>query len=418
MDIKTQVLDQLNSLYNFALDKETFDQVTFLGIGKKIQQIRNNKHVKDQAIKDNRLIEAFLSEYTNESHKRIARVLLENQLRYLSTQQPNTGVTDMKKLLMGTSAKLIRKLMIFDDIIGLQPMTGPVSQVYHMQCNYVDSDSEEESIKRMTLEIVSSAIEGCSRTLQAAYTIEAAQDMLYYNGQDIAEELASALSDEVMSEIVYEIVSDLLKLANKNPATKEISERKDNSPQSTIFKINQAAHAIATRTRRGRGNVIITSAVGVSILTQSLRNSGYTFIPTPKEDNQSYRIGTILHVGTIVSDKNTNMYSVYSTIAPAVDIKGPTKNLVTFLIGYKGMGATDTGYIYSPYIPLRSTGIVVDPVTFQPLVRLMTRYGKWVKLLKKETELETIEPNDMVHSSDYYVSVDIDTSNMVSITEK
>lgn len=429
MDIKTQVLEQLNSLYNFALDKKTFDQVTFLGIGKKIQQIRLDKHAKDQAVKDNQLIETFLSEYTNESHKRIAKVLLENQLRQLSIQQPNTGVTDMKPLLMGTSARLIKKLMIFDNIIGLQPMTGPVNQVFYMRYNYTDVNpdlTEEGSAGRMSLEVVSSAVEACTRRLQAAYTIEAARDMLWYNGLNIEAELVSILSDEIMTEIVYEIVSDLMALANKNPYTKELADRVPNTdglrPDDCYkvagIKLNMASTEIARKTRRGPGNVIITSATGVSILQQIASRTGSRFINIPKEEGQSYQIGTILHAGNIVTNEDRVIYSVYATLAPAVELKGSNKNIVTFLIGYKGVSATDTGYIYSPYIPLLSTGIVVDPVTFQSLVRFMTRYGKWVKLLKKETELETIEPNDKVHSSDYYVSVEVDTSNMVSITEK
>ncbi|PPD54344.1 MAG: hypothetical protein CTY12_03365 [Methylotenera sp.] len=424
MDIKTQVLEQLNSLYNFAIDKETFDRVTFLGIGKKIQKIRFDKHAKDQATKDNQLIETFLSEYTNESHKRIAKVLLENQLRQLSIQQPNTGVTDMKPLLMGTSARLIKKLMIFDNIIGLQPMTGPVGQIFHMQYTYTDVESETkgETTKHMALEIVSGAVEAYSRELQAAYTIEAAQDMLCYHGLNIAEELASALSDEIMTEIVYEIVSDLMALANRNPFTKELADRVPNTDglrpddyyKVARIKLNMASSEIARKTRRGPGNVIITSMMGVTILKQIISHTGNKFVSTPTEEGRSYQIGTISHVGSVVASDDRVVYSVYATTSPVVD----RNDKVTFLIGYKGTSATDTGYIYSPYVPLRSTGIIVDPITFQPLVRLMTRYGKWVKLLKKETELEIIEPNDIVHSSDYYVAIEIDTSNMVSITEK
>jgi len=47
------------------------------------------------------------------------------------------------------------------------------------------------------------------------------------------------------------------------------------------------------------------------------------------------------------------------------------------LVGYKGgNGETDAGYFYCPYIPLMSTGTVVNPITFQPAVSLMTRYAK------------------------------------------
>lgn len=418
MDIKSQVLKRLDSLYNFALDQETFDRVTFLGIGKKIQKIRFDKRAKDQAAKDNQLIETFLAEYTNESHKKIARVLLENQLRHLSTRQPDVGRTNINSLLMGTAARLIKQLMIFDNIIGLQPMHSPVGQVFNMQCTTSD---DENGNKRMSLEIVAAAVEAYSRQLQAAHTIEAAQDMTWYKGFDITDELAHILSTEVMSEITYEIVADLVKLANKNPITQQIAERFQDIPNNinnVMQKINMAALRIADKTRRGPGNFIITSAIGASILRNVVSHHGYKFVNTPKEEIQSYQIGTILHIGNITSSEEDNarvIFAVYATIAPSTDT---TNDKATFLIGYKGNNATDTGYIYSPYVPLMSTGIVVDSVTFQPLIRMMTRYGKWVKMLKKETELDVVEPIYMVHSSDYYVSVDVDTSSMVSITEK
>ena len=49
----------------------------------------------------------------------------------------------------------------------------------------------------------------------------------------------------------------------------------------------------------------------------------------------------------------------------------------TIIMGYKGgNGETDAGYFYAPYIPLMSSGVIVNPTTFQPVVSLMTRYGK------------------------------------------
>ena len=429
MDIKTQVLERLNSLYNFALDKETFDQVTFLGIGKKIQKIRFDKHAKDQAIKDNQLIEAFLSEYTNESHKKIARVLLENQLRYVSTQHPNVNNTsNMKNLLMGTAAKLIKKLMILDDIIGLQPMTAPVGQIFFMQYTLKDNDSDVDgnTNKQMMLEIVSGVVEAYSRKLQAAYTLEAIQDLNSQFGLDVESEFIHILSDEIMTDVVHEIIFDLMKLAAKNPITSNIAARFDSSAldissndvKRVMLQIREASIRIAEKTRRGPGNVIITSAVGASILQAAASSMGYKYVSTTKDERQSYQIGSILHTGNVVCDDDRVVFSVYATLAPSMELTGSDKNIVRFLIGYKGISATDTGYIYCPYVPIMSTGIIVNPVTFQPLFQMMTRYGKWVKLLKQETELETSEPTYAVHSSDYYVSIEIDANNITTITEK
>jgi len=45
------------------------------------------------------------------------------------------------------------------------------------------------------------------------------------------------------------------------------------------------------------------------------------------------------------------------------------------LIGYKGSSESDAAAFYCPYIPLMSSGVVLDPSTFEPTVSFMTRYG-------------------------------------------
>jgi hypothetical protein len=66
----------------------------------------------------------------------------------------------------------------------------------------------------------------------------------------------------------------------------------------------------------------------------------------------------------------------------------------TILVGGKfGNSETDSGYFYAPYIPLMSSGVVINPVTFQPVVSLMTRYGK-ATFTSKTTSLG--------NSADYY----------------
>jgi hypothetical protein len=45
------------------------------------------------------------------------------------------------------------------------------------------------------------------------------------------------------------------------------------------------------------------------------------------------------------------------------------------LVGYKGSSEADAPAFYCPYIPLMSSGVVLDPSTFEPVVSFMTRYG-------------------------------------------
>jgi hypothetical protein len=45
------------------------------------------------------------------------------------------------------------------------------------------------------------------------------------------------------------------------------------------------------------------------------------------------------------------------------------------LVGYKGPSEADAAAFYCPYIPLMSSGVVLDPATFEPVVGFLTRYG-------------------------------------------
>ena len=56
------------------------------------------------------------------------------------------------------------------------------------------------------------------------------------------------------------------------------------------------------------------------------------------------------------------------------------------LVGYKGSTETDAAAFYCPYIPLMSSGVILDPSTFEPTVGFMTRYG-YVELTNTASSL-------------------------------
>ena len=56
------------------------------------------------------------------------------------------------------------------------------------------------------------------------------------------------------------------------------------------------------------------------------------------------------------------------------------------LVGYKGSSEADAAAFYCPYIPLMSSGVVLNPNTFEPVVGFMTRYG-YVELTNTASSL-------------------------------
>lgn len=265
--------------------------------------------------------------------------------------------------------------------------------------------------RKMTMDIVSQAVEAGSRKLQAGWTIEAMQDLNAQHGLNLETEMTQALSAEIVQEIDQEIITDLLALAgtvdsfdgsgagvygggvggNYRPAF--VGDRLAN----ISVVINRVANEIARKTRRGAGNFIVVSPLVVSILQSAAKS---VFAPAVegsfKGPNNTMMVGTLN--GTI------KVYSyLWNQAGAGIDLSSPggspgaTDDVI--LVGYKGgNGEVDSGYFYCPYIPLMSSGVVVNPTTFQPVVSLMTRYGKAVF---------TNTNTSLGNSSDYYGKITV-----------
>lgn len=268
--------------------------------------------------------------------------------------------------------------------------------------------------RKMTLDIVNQAVEAGSRKLQAGWTIEAMQDLNSQHGLDLESEMTKALSAEIVQEIDYEILSDLVALAGTvedfdgaaagtygggaggNYTPTFIGDRLANLG----VIINRVANVIAQKTRRGQGNWIVVSPMVVSVLQSASKS---VFAPAVegsfKGPNNTMLAGTLN--GTIkVYTYLWNQAGMNVSLSTAGQV--PVDRI---LVGYKGgNGETDTGYFYCPYIPLMSSGVIVNPVTFQPVVNLMTRYGKAV-FTQRETSLG--------NSSDYYGKINVNNLDLL-----
>ena len=251
--------------------------------------------------------------------------------------------------------------------------------------------------RTMKLEVISQAVESGTRKLQAGWTIEAMQDLKSQHGLDLESELSQVISAEIVQEIDSEILSDLLALAGTvgtyDYSTIGLGPQYQPAYLGDRFAnlgiiINAVANEIARKTRRGPGNFIVVSPMVVSILQSAAKS---VFAPAIagsfKGPNNTMLVGTLN--GTI---------KVYSYLWNQVSGVGAAVN-DTILVGYKGgNGETDTGYFYCPYIPLMSSGVVINPVTFQPVVSMMTRYGK-TAFTQTQTSLG--------NSADYYGKINV-----------
>ncbi len=304
------------------------------------------------------------------------RVLVESVLNnqnvynrsHEATCTSSTDISGFTKLLI----PIVRR--IFADfparhLVGVQPMNGPVGLAYTLQYKATDKAEDEDDTeevgaldwdkpgRKITLEIIKQAVEAGARKLQAGWTIEASQDLVAFHGLNIEAEMIQALSREISQEINAEIIENL-KILGGDADVIKLEGTEETKEMLLSIGINRHCNEIARKTRRGAGNFIVVSSATATLISESKKMNF--------EADTSHPSGYMSDL--MLTGKINGGIRVFSALNFPDD---------EILVGYKGgNGEVDAGYIYCPYIPLMSAGVVVDATTFQPLVTLMTRYGK------------------------------------------
>jgi len=336
--------------------------------------------------------------------KSVMGVTLENTRKYLM-ESPTAGATSAGNVatLNRVILPVIRRVMptvIANELLGVQPMTGPVGQIHTLRVRYADSFSGsgspstvagEEALSpfkiaegysgsaagkatataslegqpgnRLSIQILKQTVEAKTRKLSARWTFESAQDAQAQQGIDIEAEVMAALAQEITAEIDQEILASLLSLAGSSIETFDQAAVSGTATfvgdehAALAVQINRVANLIAQRTRRGAGNWAVVSPFALTIL-QSATTSA--FARTTE--------------GTFEAPTNTKFVGTLNN-AMKVYVNSYASDATDVLIGYKGASESDAAAFYCPYIPLMSSGVVLDPSTFEPVVSFMTRYG-------------------------------------------
>ena len=197
----------------------------------------------------------------------------------------------------------------------------------------------------------------------------------------------AALAQEITAEIDQEVLASLRALAgtqnqqayDQNAVSGTATFVGDEHAALAVM-INRVANNIAQRTRRGAGNYAVVSPHALTIL-QSATTSA--FARTTE--------------GTFEAPTNTKFVGTLNG-AMRVYVNSYLVDDSPVLVGYKGAGEVDAAAFYCPYIPLMSSGVIVDPSTFEPVVSFMTRYG-YVELTNTASSLG--------NSADYLSKIDI-----------
>jgi hypothetical protein len=353
-----------------------------------------------------------LLEGLNGSRRNSMSVILENTKRYLK-ENASSGSTASGNIatLNRVILPVIRRVMptvIANELVGVQPMTGPVGQIHTLRVRYAqsltDSSAAATSVtagqealspftiataystvpqgtdtataytggntatmegtggKQISVQILKQAVEAKTRKLQARWTFESAQDAQAMHGIDVEAEIMAALAQEITAEIDQEILLSLRSLASTeftyNQATVSGTATFVGDEHAALaVLINRVANLIAQRTRRGAGNYAVVSSAALTVL-QSATTSA--FARTTE--------------GTFEAPTNTKFVGTLNG-SMRVFVDSYAADTTPVLVGYKGSSEADAPAFYCPYIPLMSSGVVLDPTTFEPVVSFMTRYG-------------------------------------------
>ena len=346
--------------------------------------------------------------------KSVMGVTLENTRKYLS-ESATAGATSAGNVatLNRVILPVIRRVMptvIANELVGVQPMTGPVGQIHTLRVRYADSSSgagvlageealspfkiaeaysgnqaasgraastatlEGQAGNRMSIQILKQTVEAKTRKLSARWTFESAQDAQAQQGIDVEAEIMAALAQEITAEIDQEIIASLLSLAGSATQTYDQAAVSGTATfvgdehAALAVLINRASNLIAQRTRRGAGNWAVVSSAALTVL-QSATTSA--FARTTE--------------GTFEAPTNTKFVGTLNG-AMRVYVDGYAQDNQSVLVGYKGSSEADAAAFYCPYVPLMSSGVVLDPATFEPVVGFMTRYG-YVELTNTASSL-------------------------------
>ncbi|QOE32504.1 major capsid protein [Klebsiella phage Muenster] len=340
------------------------------------------------------------------SRKRVMDITMDNYRRERALFESATAgattagnIASVNKVIL----PIMRRVMptvIANEIIGVQPMTGPYCQIHTLRVQYatnapgvaageealspykiaksytgeLNSDNTSPQAaptsqlegtmgRQVNINILREIVEAKSRRLSARWTVESMQDAQSQHGVDIEAELVNAIAQEITVEIDQELLSRLRALPGAPAVTYDqtkvtgVATFIADEHASLAILINRQANEIARRTKRGAANWAVVSPEALSII-QSATTSSFA-----RSTEGTFEAPTnVKFAGTL----NGTMRIYVDTYA---------SDLEDILIGYKGANETDAGAFYCPYVPLMATGTVMDPNTSELVTSFLTRYG-------------------------------------------
>jgi hypothetical protein len=354
----------------------------------------------------NKMKKGLVSDIKSNSRKAITETVLENSRREILREHATVGATNaanvaiINKVMMPLIKRVMPTVMAHE-LVGVQPLTGPSGLITTMRIRYATTSpvsgegilagqeamspflvgawySGNEDMANpgaadtavlegvggndISIEFVKEDVKAGSRKLKARFTLEAMQDAESQYGANVEQELTSALAQQIVLDIDQEILARLRSIAGLSVA--EYDQNKISGVATSVVDehaalavmINRYSNEIARKIRKASANWAVVSHEVLSVLQSATASQ---FVRTTEGAFEAPTNNKF--VGTL-----NNTLKVYvNTYATDNDI----------LIGYKGSDEIDAAAYYCPYVPVMSSGTILDPNTFEHVMALSTRYG-------------------------------------------
>ncbi len=244
-------------------------------------------------------------------------------------------------------------------------------------------DNRNVDIPEIDIKVDSIAVTAITKKLKAKWSPELGQDLNAYHNLDAEVELTSILSEQIALEIDREILIDLINGARNDSFAGVLYwsrrpgwfvDRETGQPvhsttappdftgnvsewyETLIETVNDLSARIHRATLRGGANFLVVSPEMANILEFT---KGFRADVTGDEDKG---VAGAVKVGSI-----SRKFDIY------VD---PYFHRNVILVGRKGSGFLESGYVYAPYVPLQVTPTIFGIEDFVPRKGVMTRYAK------------------------------------------
>ena len=327
------------------------------------------------------LIFAMRSKYTGMSGGQSSEALFDEADSAFSGQTSKFDTTSNATNLvsgMGTTSQSGSNPAVLNPVGSATSSSYSVGQGLYTGMAENLGNGANNQFNQMAFSIEKVTVTARSRALKAEYSLELAQDLKAIHGLNAEAELANILSTEILAEINREVIRTIYKVAEQgavqNTATAGIFDLDIDSNgrwsvekfKGLLFQIERDANAIAQRTRRGKGNIILCSADVASALTMA---GVLDYTPAL---NANLNVDD---TGNTFAGVLQGKYRVYiDPYAANLTSANASPGNQYYVVGYKGSSPYDAGLFYCPYVPLQMVRAVGEN-TFQPKIGFKTRYG-------------------------------------------